>query len=329
MKRTLQIIFPLLLATAILCFLYYDFPFSVAKQTLSHNIQWHWIGLGMLCGAGAQVMRAVRWKSLLLPIGERCRMHNLVGAIFMSYALSLIIPRIGEISRCATIKQSDGVSFTRSLGTVFIERIADTVVLLLIILCVACWHCDLLTRFFHPATTLNPQSQTEGSPIALLAIIVGIGIVAAIVIMAKRIELKQKINIHWQRFKQGFMAIRQVRSRGLFIAQTFFICALNLCSLWLMFYAFSFTAHLGVSTGLLAFCGIAFAMVIPTPNGAGAWHYVVQTALVIYGVDAISAGSFALIVHGIHVLTIVLLGLIGLCIVNRPKKTLPTNQTTP
>ena len=84
-----------------------------------------------------------------------------------------------------------------------------------------------------------------------------------------------------------------------------------------MFYAFDSTSQLDCQAALLAFCMIAFAMVVPTPNGAGPWHYVVSTSLIIYGVSKDNAASFALIVHALHVLTIILLGFVGMIIVKK------------
>jgi hypothetical protein len=56
----------------------------------------------------------------------------------------------------------------------------------------------------------------------------------------------------------------------------------------------------------------SFAVVVPTPNGAGPWHFVIITLLTLYGVDKVDAGIFALIVHGIQTFLLILLGVYGL-----------------
>ena len=55
-----------------------------------------------------------------------------VDAIFISYAASLVVPRVGEVSRCGVLAKYDNVSFAKSLGTVVTERLVDTVTILLI-----------------------------------------------------------------------------------------------------------------------------------------------------------------------------------------------------
>ena len=57
---------------------------------------------------------------------------NSVYAVFVSYAANLVVPRVGEVSRCGILSKYDGVSFSKSLGTVVTERLSDTICVLLI-----------------------------------------------------------------------------------------------------------------------------------------------------------------------------------------------------
>ena len=59
------------------------------------------------------------------------------------------------------------------------------------------------------------------------------------------------------------------------------------------------------------FVGGTFAVIVPTPNGAGPWHFAVITMMMLYGVSATDAGIFALIVHGIQTLLFIILGIYG------------------
>jgi hypothetical protein len=53
------------------------------------------------------------------------------------------------------------------------------------------------------------------------------------------------------------------------------------------------------------------AVLVPTPNGAGSWHFAVKTVLIIYGVSAPAALFFVLIVHAIQTMMVILLGIYG------------------
>ncbi|MDY3063777.1 MAG: lysylphosphatidylglycerol synthase transmembrane domain-containing protein [Bacteroidaceae bacterium] len=325
MKHLVQIILSLTIAVGVMYFVYRDFPFSSVSHTLLYETKWQWVAVAMLSGSLAQAIRGVRWQILLVPIGERCMWRNLVGSIFMSFAASLVIPRIGEVSRCATLRKTDGVSFTHSLGTVVAERIADTLVLLLLIAIVFITQWQQVVSFFPSTTDVNGQADsTSWSPLSVAAIAVGVGLI--LIVAAARLYRRNKLfRSKCDKFKEGFLSVAQCGRIFLFILYTCLICLFNLLNLWLMFYAFDSTSQLGCQAALLAFCMIAFAMVVPTPNGAGPWHYVVSTSLIIYGVSKDNAASFALIVHALHVLTIILLGFVGMMIVkkNKSSQTLP------
>ena len=53
-------------------------------------------------------------------------------------------------------------------------------------------------------------------------------------------------------------------------------------------------------------------MLVPTPNGAGPWHFAVKTVLMLYGVAGDDGALFALIVHAVQTLLVAALGLYAL-----------------
>jgi hypothetical protein len=63
--------------------------------------------------------------------------------------------------------------------------------------------------------------------------------------------------------------------------------------------------------GLVCFVVGTIAVVVPTPNGAGPWHFAVKTILVLYGIGETHAVMFALIVHTIQTLLLILMGCYG------------------
>ena len=318
MKQVVQIFFSLLLAGVVMFYLYRDFPFSKVSYTLSNDINWLWIAIGMLMGSAAQIMRALRWQLLLTPIGAKCPLRNLIGAVFTSFALSLLIPRIGEVSRCATLRKTNGISFSKSIGTVVAERIADTLVLLLLICLVFYLQWPTVCTFFPSSATNTSQSVGSDNKIFFLAVIaVSLALIAVCAVWLLR--RNEKFRKQCSKFKEGLLSVKHSGHPWLFTGASVLICLFNLLNLWLMFYGFSFTEQLGAGAALLAFCMIAFAMVIPTPNGAGPWHYVVMMSLVLYGIDKSNASTFTLIVHAVHMLTIIILGFIGMLIIRKSK----------
>ena len=132
-KKILEISLSFLLAAAILWWIYRDFPFSTVGSVLKNDVHWDWMTLSLLFGIFPQILRGLRWRQALEPLGERPKRRHCVSAIYMSFAASLVVPRIGEISRCATLRKTDNTSFPAALGTVVTERIIDSLLVSLIL----------------------------------------------------------------------------------------------------------------------------------------------------------------------------------------------------
>ncbi len=128
-NNTVKILLPLLFGGAILYWMYRDFDFRSVDDILLHGMDWTWMLLSFPFGILAQMFRGWRWRQTLEPLGERPRTSTAVHSIFLSYAASLVIPRIGEFTRCGVLKRYDGVSFPKALGTVVTERAIDTLLM--------------------------------------------------------------------------------------------------------------------------------------------------------------------------------------------------------
>ena len=132
--KFIKIVLPLLLGGVILYWMYRDFDFHSISDVLFHKMNWMWMLLSFPFGISAQAFRGWRWRQTLEPIGEKPRTSTAVYSIFLSYAVSLIVPRMGEFARCGVLKHYDGVSFPKAIGTVVTERAIDSLLVLLIAL---------------------------------------------------------------------------------------------------------------------------------------------------------------------------------------------------
>jgi uncharacterized protein (TIRG00374 family) len=132
MSSVVKVAMPIVLGAAILYWMYRDFDFGSIKEVMLHEMDWTWMLLSMPFGALAQMFRGWRWRQTLEPVGEHPRTMTCINSIFMSYAASLVVPRIGEFTRCGVLRQYDGVSCPKSLGTVVTERAIDSLLVLAI-----------------------------------------------------------------------------------------------------------------------------------------------------------------------------------------------------
>lgn len=124
-KNCAQFLLPIILGTVILLWTYHGFDFSAALQVFESGFNYTWMLVSLLFGVLGHVFRGWRWNLSLEPLGENPKRSNSVYAIFVSYAANLLLPRLGEVSRCGILAKYDGVSFSKSLGTVVAERLID------------------------------------------------------------------------------------------------------------------------------------------------------------------------------------------------------------
>ena len=115
-----KVTLPLILGGGILYWMYRGFDFGSIRHVLFHEMNWMWMLLSLPFGILAQAMRGWRWRQTLAPLGEeghQVRNTVTVNAVFLSYASSLVIPRIGEFARCGILKRWEGISFSKALSS--------------------------------------------------------------------------------------------------------------------------------------------------------------------------------------------------------------------
>ena len=94
-----------MLGGAILYWMYRDFDFGSISHVLLDEMNWGWMLLSFPFGILAQAFRGWRWRQTLEPIGEKPRSSVSIYSVFLSYAASLVIPRVGEFTRCGVLKR--------------------------------------------------------------------------------------------------------------------------------------------------------------------------------------------------------------------------------
>ncbi len=78
-------------------------------------------------------LRAWRWKLLFLP-QEQVRLAQAYAATHLSYLFNTFLPgRLGELVRGFLVVESEAVSPGRALGTIFVEKLLDIAMLLLLL----------------------------------------------------------------------------------------------------------------------------------------------------------------------------------------------------
>ena len=246
-------------------------------------------------------------SSFLLP---RIRTTTCIHAVFISYAASLIIPRIGEFSRCAVLKHYDGVSFSKALGTVVTERAVDTLIVMLYSGIILLIEMSIFGSFFKKTGTsldhiLNSFSLTGW----LVTAICCIAVLILLHLLLKNFSIYNKVKMTLSGIWEGVLSLRGVKNLPLYLFFSIGIWVMYFLHYYLTFFCFDFTANLGIGCALVSFVVANFAVIVPTPNGAGPWHFAIKTMLILYGVADEQALWFVLIVHTVQTMLVIALGI--------------------
>lgn len=314
---------PFVLGGAILYWMYCGFDFSSIKSWLT-NMNWTWMLLSMPFGIFAQVFRGIRWRQLLNPIGEKPRISTSIHAVFLSYASSLVIPRIGEVMRCGILNKYDNVSFPKALGTVVTERIIDSILVLIIMGITLLLQMPVFFKFFAETGTDISHIFSKFTVAGYWATaICGIAALVFIGIIIRKLSFFSKVKSIFKNMVEGIFSLRKVANLPLFIFYSLAIWICYFLHFYLTFFCYPFTSHLSIMAALVVFVVGSIAVIVPTPNGAGPWHFAVKTMLVFYGVAGTNGAMFALVVHTLQTALVALLGLFSAIMLplSNPKKT--------
>ena len=305
-----KIIFPIMLGGAILYWMYRGEDFSRIRQVMTEEMDWTWMLLSFPFGILAQLFRGWRWKQTLEPIDEHPRTSTSVNAVFLSYAVSLIIPRLGEFTRCGVLKRYDGCSFSKALGTVVTERAIDTLLMGGVAGLTLLFQLSIFGTFFEQTgTSLDTILQRFSLTGYLVTAVCVLAILILLHVLFQSLNIYSKVKATVSGIWQGVISLKGVKNLPLFIFFTLGIWISYFLHYYLTFFCFEATEHLGLACALVTFVVGSIAVIVPTPNGAGPWHFAVKTMLILYGVVDEYALYFVLIVHTVQTMLVVVLGI--------------------
>lgn len=313
-RKILQILFPLALGIILLWYLYRHQNVHDFMRVVRQGVRYEIIAASLVFGLAANTVRGLRWSMLIDSLGKRVSRKNAICAIWGNYAINMALPRIGEIWRCGVMSKYEKIPFTKLLGTLFVDRLMDTLVVALLTLCL----CVFNIGFFHDFFAENPpvmistlytmlsSAWTYAVATALLFIL------WLVFVKLNHLKAVKKITNVFRNIWEGIKSIWMIKRKTRFFVQTLLIWCGYFLYFYITFFAFDFTKDLGVRIALLAFAMSSIGVAVPVQGGIGVWHFMVISTLVAFGTDITDAGAFAMIVFAIQSVWVILTGLSGI-----------------
>ena len=309
-SNILRFLLPLLISAVVLIYTYRDYDFSKVWYDIGRLNLW-WILLALIFSWLSPLFRGLRWAQLISSSGYR--VSNSVSSliVFTGYAANIIVPRFGEISRCAILDRYNGVPFSKGLGTLLAERFVDMVLLILISLITIIWQMPMFLRLFTIGANSSVDEAPAGDSMSALWVVIIVVALSLVVWLVKKFRLMDRIRVFLRDLWMGFKAVIAVRQRGRFITYSVAIWICYYLEMYVAFFSLESTSGVGAIAGLVCFVAGSFAVLVPTPNGAGPWHWVVINMLLLYGVPESDAQPLALVLHTAQTFAYLIAGVVA------------------
>lgn len=322
--RFLKTVLPLAFGLFIFWLIFSKLDFNAILDILKQDVNFWIIALSLPFGLGANIVRAYRWGLLIRPLGYTPKTSNLIYAVLGNYGVNLVFPRLGEVWRCTMITRYEKVPFTKLFGTLITDRLADTIMVVLIVIVAFVLNVPYFNNFFlqHPETFDKFYGILTSVWLYTAIAVVAVSIWLVFVFM-KEHPLIQKVKKTLSNVWEGIRSIANMKEKWLFLFYTLCIWLGYFLYFYICFYAFDFTRDLGLNKGLIAFGLSSVAVGVPVQGSIGPWHAMVIAVLMGFGLTSTDAGAFAFCVHTIQSLIFTamfgLFGVLALPIANKGK----------
>lgn len=278
-----------------------------------YEVKWHWAIIILIITVLNHISRASRWTMTFRPMQYFPTISQSFLALMFGYIVSYVVPRMGEISRCLALKNEANIPVDKSLGTVVTERAVDVLCLGIVTLLAFLIEFERISTFFS-IQLFEPILQRiltiNFSGLIILSLI-AISALALLFFLTKIFIRKynEKIITFLKGVWLGINSVWYMENKVLFLLHTLFIWSTYFLMTYLWFYAFDATSNLAIGTGLSMMVIGSLGRLVPVQGGGmGAYHFLFQQGMLIYGVSEVYGLVLAIVIHGFQTIYYLIVG---------------------
>lgn len=272
----------------------------------------------------SHLLRSLRWKLLMQPMGYNPSLPNTFFAVMIGYLANSAIPRLGEILKCTILAKYENIPVEKNVGTIVAERAFDVLCLLSLFLLALIFEYDVVITAYHKmqatSTAQKQANSNTGYYIKMALLAITLLFVAWVIIKKKWQLFITKAKNILKGIGEGIMSALRLKHKYLFIIYSIAIWGLYVTGTWIGLYATSGSElSFGAALTCLAFASIGM---IITPGGIGSYALLLAMVLEIYGVKleiGLANGTLQWFAQFIIILLVGFVCVIALPIYNRRK----------
>ena len=253
-----------------------------------------WLALVLVFVCVDLLTRALRWKLLLSPVGQ-VRYQDSLASLMVGYLANNVLPaRLGEFVRSHDLGERSGLSKSTILGTIVVERVMDT----LVVVVIAAFAIFVLSvRGIVASAVLVGLAVT-----ALLVVAIIVGLVAHRLPGADRgsafINRWPQVHGLLVRLRAGLAVTANVRVMAVSLALSLVSWSCAVLGFAVAAQSVGIQPTMGQAALLAA--GVNLATAVPAaPGYVGTFELAAVTIAASVGIDRESALAFAVLLHAV------------------------------
>lgn len=322
LKQTVRIIIFLAIALLLLWVSFRGINFNNLWQILK-KAHYGWLLPATSMTLISFFIRARRWTLLSEPLGYKPKLMNAYHAIATGYLVNLIFPRLGEVTKCATLSEREKIPFDKLVGTMLIERTVDILTVLVIFGLTLIAGSTLTGSFLSDnvvAPVQNRLSSSLSTVIIVSVLIIGMSALAIMLFIRLREKLSErkflkKIYTFFDGIADGLKSIARLKRKWEFILYTVLLWVAYLFMTYFPLLCLDSTAELGLRGGLFVLVIGSFGMAAPVQNGMGAFHWIVSRGLLVaFGIPLEEGLASATLLHESQMVIVTIFGALSFLI---------------
>lgn len=281
------------------------FVWLIARQVDPNQLQMAfqgtltaWLGLGLLGFAFGYACRIQRWRLMLQIDHAELTWRHCAGPLLASFAANNILPfRVGDLMRAFAFNQQLGVSSGVVVASLFVERLLDLLMVLLLLLAALAWF-DLDSQHLAGIGMIG----LAGIVLAVLLLLLLPGLFAPLILAGGKLVAKLAPGFGHKllhELHKGLDALQHLAKGGFMLRMLIWSTAVWLAEGSLFWCAGRALTSLGnPEAGWLALPVATLATLIPsTPGYVGTFDYFSIQAMTALGNGVAQATAYALLVH--------------------------------
>lgn len=248
-------------------------------------------------------LRSLRWWLVLRNVATHVRYRDATEILFLSWFVNCLVPaKLGDLYRAYLLRATYAASISRTVGTIFLERIADLVLIFALALAAGFW-------------SFRGRNRPEVDALFLAGFVFVTALVIFVVVLrwqGRRLTqwLPGRAAELYERFHEGSTGAMRPWVLAQVGAVTAAVWLLEGARVLFVIRALDLPGvNLGISSSIFVALGASLLTAVPlTPAGIGFVQAGIVFMLALYGVPAAAATAVALTDFLISTLSVIVIG---------------------